>query len=617
MITIASRPSQFRQPFDTFVWLLALFGAAWTLFSHAMVLSGANFFTFQAYAPIPLLAFILICIPIAILCRRRPTVLRSVSSLKTYVTENKYVILAVAIAYAINLFIQKWDLDETFYASIPIFTLAHPTLPLLTYDTLHGFEGIPILHPIYRLHSFELLAAYIASVSDLNPLLLLHVVFPLFYTALFLIAWYRLLEYFIPDEKKAGLLVVVLLTLLLGESNQSPGNDTLVRFYEGKCVLGFAVVPLIFYHSIQFLTQPRFGTWLLLSLLSIFGLGLSSSAIFLILITLGIMSLVLWRPTVRQTAVCGLNVLSGWYLLAIGLYMKGQVSNVKTGYSVFDTVLSPFELWAFTFGLAQGILIMVVLYLLLRQVHLDRIRDRILRGHALVVLCLFIPPVSWFLAEHLVSTAAFWRLLWLLPVYLYLTIVFFWLWKKRRGEKSDRKLLITMCVLAFLAFGSGSIMEGRNRTWLAWPGIKIHPTLYSVVEHIHRHQPAGTLVLAPVHIAAWLPWMQPAPKMMSIRPHYFRAMNLPFGEEESLARARLQNMITLGVADSEDQRYDSTFFTKWVTALNVGSVTVPSHLPDRDAIVADIQRLGFRFSGGTATGLWARDYEIFIKTPDE
>ena len=152
---------------DLFIWCFAILGASWTLYSHFMVLVvESNFVEFQNYAPlafIPLFVFILFSFRGCFSCVPQQKI-----SFVNYLYENRYVIAASLIAYAMILFYNRWDLDEVFYASIPVFTLKNPELQLLAYDGMHGYEGFPILSDIYKIHSFELLAAYVSSISGVK-----------------------------------------------------------------------------------------------------------------------------------------------------------------------------------------------------------------------------------------------------------------------------------------------------------------------------------------------------------------------------------------------------------------------------------------------------------------
>lgn len=586
-----------RQPFDTFVWAMALFGAAWTIFCHAMVFSGADFHTLSAYAPLTLLSLL----PVGVMLATQPPRL-TLPALPRYAWKHRYVLLATAIVFAVVLFVSRWDGDEVFYASIPVFTLGHPDLPLLCCDTIHGYpEKMGFLLPIYRLHCFELLSAWLASVTGIDSVFLLHIILPVFYAALFLIAWYRLFDYFLPEKKQLGLLMVVAFSLLLGETATGPGNNTLVKFYQGKNALAFALMPLLFHCSLHFLTRPDWRNWLLMSLLCIFGLGLSSSAFFLMLIPLGALSLVLWRPTVRQTLICGLNVLSGWYLLAVGFYMKGRTAPVIHGFPDFDELMSIETLWPYIFGYLQGSMIALAL-LLLWLMRPEPPRHRILRWYVLIVLCIMsVPPLARFFADHLVSTTTFWRLGWLVPVYLILPLVFFRLLEIRRRNRfwdGMATFFFTICITVLLG---APVLRSQNMIYLGWPGPKADPHRYSVAAYVQQHTPPDTLALAEDYVALYLPWMKDSPRLIFARAFYFPVIGFPFGEEETLVRARLQRQM-----NGWDGSYDPGFVRHWISALNVGSVTFPVSLSYRDALAADLIDIGF------ARSYADKGYEVFI-----
>ena len=55
------------------------------------------------------------------------------------------------------LIVQRLTIDDSLYMNFAVAAVDSPSASLLQFDTLHGFAGLPIIYPVYKLHSFELL----------------------------------------------------------------------------------------------------------------------------------------------------------------------------------------------------------------------------------------------------------------------------------------------------------------------------------------------------------------------------------------------------------------------------------------------------------------------------
>jgi len=568
---------------DIFIWGFAIFGASWTLYSNFMVLVvESNFIDFQNYAPlafIPLFMFLLFNFKNSFSVDSGEK-----SSFFNYCTENKWVIAASLITYAMILFYNRWDLDEVFYASIPVFTLKNPDLPLLVYDGMHGYEGLPILSEIYKLCSFELLAAYISYMSGVNSVFILHIIFPSVYAVLFLVSWYKLFGFFMPEHKKSGLFLVVLSSILLAGNYDMHGHNTLGRFYHGKDVVAFAIVPLITYYSINFLHNPRVKPAILMSLLAITAVGLSSSAIFLILITLGLLSLIYWKLNVRQTVICFFNVATAWYLLLIGIYFKLRGLKIETGYPLDELNVSYLAVYIF----GPQVFLVVISIILMWKIDLGEVRNKFLRFFPLIlVIIVCVKPISVFLAQNLTGVPTFLRVYWLIPLYLFFPLIFFSFYEyvKKKFNNSEK---VAIAIFFGWPLIFGSVFFPMPKWHFSYPVIKAEPDLYKAAEYISHNTPDDGLYLAPAVVAMYIPWMDRVPKAASIRNFYMRKMNMPFGEEESAARRRIQEIVYGGV-----DTYESVFFRKWVTDLNVKLIAVTRKNFYFEQILEDLSVLGF------------------------
>ena len=57
---------------------------------------------------------------------------------------------------ALALLAHRPDLDDAFYLNLAVAAVDQPQAALLAEDTLHGIAGLPVHHPVYRVHTWEL-----------------------------------------------------------------------------------------------------------------------------------------------------------------------------------------------------------------------------------------------------------------------------------------------------------------------------------------------------------------------------------------------------------------------------------------------------------------------------
>lgn len=567
-----------------YVLAFALFGAAWTIFSHAVVFSGGNFLLMQRYAP---LVFLLWGSAAGwIMLRHRAGITEAFRALRqrSFYRDNRWVLAAIVLAYAIT-FLCYWDHDQIFYVSMAVFTLDHPDLPLLTQDTMLGYP-IPFLSVPYRFASFELLAAYLGQVFSIHPVYFLHAVFPLFYVPLCLIGWYRLLDYFWPEKRKAGLLLVVITFLFMAETGIAPGDLALIRANDGKNVIYFAIIPLIYHYGITFLTTRNFSAWGMVFLLSIVALGLSSSALFLIPLQLAILSLLFLKAGWKHLVYCALLPLAGIYLYASGLWMRAHMDAPFAGVDS-DAAFRALNMalyWLYTFGFATSF-VLLICFLSLWRFFEDRTKRRLL---LLLPLCIFIlmfvPPLTYIVAEKLTSPWLFYRISWLLPIPVYLALFLLKLHERYQG--ANRAVVWIALAGVTLPF---SIFSATNQMELRFALVKASTRLYETAEYIYAHQPEGTAVLGPEEVMLYLPWMHRHPALISGRHFLLEQANAPFGKEETEARIHLQKLVT----DDTKEKFDASYFAQWVRTLHVGSITVREPEIRKPEMLETLRSLGF------------------------
>lgn len=174
----------------------------------------------------------------------------------TYVSKKTNTLLLIFVIVATTILtytVSRSDLDDAFYVAVAAFTSARSEQPLLHTDPMFGEIGFPLLFPSYRFASFELLVGAIAYGLSLPAMDIYYIILLPVWVITAIIATMLLTKEFMPKYWLWGGVVMLILTMLLGETHRGPGNLSFVRLFQGKIVFLSTIVPTIF------ILQPAFS----------------------------------------------------------------------------------------------------------------------------------------------------------------------------------------------------------------------------------------------------------------------------------------------------------------------------------------------------------------------
>jgi len=192
-------------------------------------------------------------------------------------------IIVAAACSLINLFTLRPDADDFSFFHRAVFSLQDLQAPVHLYHTAHDIKSLPAISPIRLIPSIEIVTALIAKSLGIHPVLFYHniigtitlFIFPLIYFSIF--RFYKFSYYF----SLTGIILIIILFLYSGDSHQDYGNFTLVRAWQGKCILTALIVPLSSVLTFRYIYSGRSSDFLRLHLSAISALGLSGTAFFL------------------------------------------------------------------------------------------------------------------------------------------------------------------------------------------------------------------------------------------------------------------------------------------------------------------------------------------------
>jgi hypothetical protein len=411
--------------------------------------------------------------------------------------------------------------DDAFYVNMAVTIADYPDLALFSRDMIHGPETpyLPLqqLFPPYRVHSFESLAGLISYWTGIEAVAVLHFGLATFFGWLTPIAIGRALRLLAPRAWLLGLVATLAYYMIEGSASRGFSNQAFVRLFNGKSALLTVGVPLLIVYGVRFAQRPTWPRFALLALAQIGGMGLSSTGIWLspALAGLAVLAAV---PSVRAALVTlPLTLLSSGYVVAVGLWVRGQMSVPEVATALVKgvpgkgtgpgaglgllgwvsepmlgnetTILATLALFGFAAAVAESAVV--------------------LRLFSVIGLFLFAvlanPWIAKLVAATITGKLTYERIFWLAPIPLGLGIACSALYAIacRWLPREPAAALAAAAVAGFLHVATETLVISRaNMATLQWPPVlKVHPNALKTARAVCARTEKGQTVLVPKAIA--------------------------------------------------------------------------------------------------------------------
>lgn len=464
--------------------------------------------------------------------------------------------LLAAASVAVALVCHRPDRDDAFYVNVAVAVADQPERPLLSGDTMHAGEGLPLHMPLYRVHAYEVANGVLAFATGIPAIACIHWLSAALAALLLPLALARLFRLLVPEAWPWAVAFALAALLLAGETHRSWGNYGLVRIWQGKAILVSVVLPLVYAYAVRYALRPSARSWILLCACQIAGLGASAAAIWLLPLSAGLALLSATRFDRAGLRSAATGLLASSYPLAAGIAMRGGVA-LPVGEPSPGAALGA-EL-ARTLASVAGTGDFRVLALGTATLAWAALRPGLAQRFAIAVplgALLFASPF-WEDVVRTRVTGWHWRVAWALPfpilLGLALTAPIAW---SSRGSKSGAHVSRAIAIALSLAATAALPFALRLRTTLdgangavsgfeiGWPHLKVEREAFRFAERSVDVLSPGTPILAPTAISAWLPTFHRAPRPIEVRPQYVRALAPALGRED----AELRRMLTLYVS---------------------------------------------------------------------
>lgn len=199
------------------------------------------------------------------------------------------IVLGIACAL-INVFTLRPDADDFSYFHRAVFGLLDLSAPISIHNNAHDIKSLPALSPVFLTSSLEVVEALVAKAFGIQPIFFYQQIIGSLTLFIFAAVYFLVFRYlrFSQYASLLGVAIIIFLYAFSGDSHQDWGNFTVVRVWQGKCILITLLVPLTALLTFQFLRTGSSSDLLRLHFVALSGIGLSGTAFFLIPFIVGI-----------------------------------------------------------------------------------------------------------------------------------------------------------------------------------------------------------------------------------------------------------------------------------------------------------------------------------------
>jgi hypothetical protein len=470
-------------------------------------------------------------------------------------------LLGLACA-GVALVVHRPDLDDAFYVNLAVAAVDFPDRALLSGDTLHGAADLPLLLPVYRLHSYELWNGMLAWLSGREALEVFHFASAALAGLLVPLALARALRWLAPREWLWATLAVCFVLLAAGETHRWYGNFAFVRMWQGKAVYLFVFLPLIYAYALEFAVRRTPGAWLRLAAAQVAALGCSSSALWgapaaaLATLCCGV------RPSRAGLRTFALGALSCAYVLAAGAAAKETMES--SGHTPSPAKLEERypgarleEALAVTLGkerlLAFGVAAWLAGWAFCRR----DLGQRFAVVVPLAVTAVLLNPLigSWVVGN--VTSSSYWRVMWVMPLPILMAFLLIAPLRLAQGRRSAwlasgatvaLGAAFALLVPAYSALSERNVGSTGIPLRVQKPSLKVGEAALRWARLLNDSVPPGSAVLAPDYISVWVPTLHDPARPIEVRPSYLRMHRDALGTDDIELR-HWMTLYTYGEAD--------------------------------------------------------------------
>jgi hypothetical protein len=525
-----------------------------------------------------------------------------------------------SVAGVASLLVDNFNPDDYNFFHRALVQLDHLDQPVLLTETGLAPPGLPPLSMLHVLTSYEPAVACVARGLGVDPLQAYHNGAAMIGVVLLVVVLALLNRHFGMGPGTALAAAGMSLLYLLSDARlpRSYGN-ILLYCWIGKTLLWGVLLPATLLLALRFLRRPTVGRFTAVALAVVCAPGLSGSGLFLapaLLASAGLAYLAAGRRSSRRVSRVALLGTAAFYCLAIALLASLGViprpANIDVWTAGWPTV------WWRNLGLVFNqpavILRDALLVVVIPWFALPRPLARLAVLFCAASCLLVANPVTGPMWVHAVTPAAYWRLVFLLPLGWYAGLLVAAAIRRRPAgfrAIASRAVVVASLLVLVVAWRHSVLWPGRVGQFpLKSPAQLRLPRTEADFARLAAPYLHGHRVLGPETVCLCIALLDPSVRFEALRgtEHIFANAG---NREEGLRRMTVQTVLTAG-----DREWSGD---------EVASLLRPSLAGDVEALVfADVAPVRRRLApllGADAGGTWQcpltrNGYALLLRTKE-
>jgi len=447
-------------------------------------------------------------------------------NLKFISTSKKWAIallLTCIVSASTNIFTNRPDSDDIAFSHRAVVAASNLSMPFAMTETALDVDNIPPIMPLKIFTSIEVTTSLVAKALGVSQILALHMGLGSLVNFMLPAIYFLLLRFFrVPIPYAViGTIGTIAFFMMSGNVHRDWGNFTIMRSWQGKCILMELILPITLLYSLRFFLYGRRSDIYRLHAVTCCGIGLSGTALFLVPFIIGTSAVAVWvstgfcRRSLLRAAISSsilIQIIFVSVLPWIGLLPPlGDISWFKTGGWHTD-IAKNLGLVFHENSLPLYLAYLITAFLLRKKTELISLLAYI----TIAIMFLTIPGINNLLMS-IVTPGAYWRFSYALfvPVFVGLAIA----GASRYIKKSGTVRLIGIAWLSTLIIATWAIKKPAiNQQVISLPGAKFNRNAMTQSYHISKLADVGAIVLAPVSIVPSLGLLRPDIKFIVARP---------------------------------------------------------------------------------------------------
>lgn len=317
--------------------------------------------------------------------------------------------------------------------------------------------------------SWELFIAFFAKIFKIHPAVLAHTIMPVLLIALCYMAVYDFGKRLINNQNTLYLFLIVyaVLNLFGGYIVYSSACFLLLRIWQGKAMLVNFAFPMLMGYCIDiYKEKENTGTWILNLIIVITGIGFTVVGIYL----MPIFYLMIGIPYLTRCGIlkqwkrCWKLIIQAFVsMLPVILYILYTFYMVASSASGEEYMSASPPIWknVFDMTMRQGayfiLFLLSMLWLFLKK--RENIAKLLFCGSTLCVFLTFLNPyLCTFVSQKITGVDVYWRLYWMIPVYVSISYVF----ARLLENQSNLKKIAGLAIISVIINLSGVYMYKNN-----------------------------------------------------------------------------------------------------------------------------------------------------------